>query len=645
MAVRFDPPGPERPQDGASPPDARSPDMLAEVIDALSEGLAIFDENALLVRSNEGFRRLNPQIADLVAPRVAWDMLLREAVARRMITPSVRDRLQWMEARLVDGDRLLQPLEHITPNGTVIEVTLRPTGTGGFVITQKDITARRKYEESEREADVLLRKVLEACPANVVMSRVGDGHILYRSPAATELLGTVRNSQDHFASPEERADFITALLPDGRVDDMPVTGLRPDGSRFPCLISARLIEYRGEDVVVSSTVDISKEVALRKTLAEQREQIFEAEKMSALGELLAGVAHELNNPLSVVVGHALMMREEVTDPDTLRRIEKISEAAERCARIVKSFLAMARQQPARLGPVDLKDTLEMAIDALGQGAEGLRTAVEFDLPDDLPPVQGDAHQIAQVAINLVTNADQAIRGAGHGDLIRITARHGEGADVVEIRVSDNGPGIPESIRNRIFDPLFTTKEVGQGTGIGLAFCHRVVTAHSGQIRVEPATEGATLVVRLPIARRAEAASPEDLADASGAAQGRILVVDDEPDVAELIREILRKDGFAVDSADSAEAALALVRNHSYTLILTDLNMPGMGGRGFYEVVARDLPAIAPRIGFVTGDTMSPQARGFLDSAGQPYLEKPIAPAELRKLARGMLEAAAAGGGR
>ncbi|MCV2868453.1 ATP-binding protein [Defluviimonas sp. WL0002] len=634
MAVRFDPSVPDTHRNDGIP--ERAADMLDEVIDALSEGLAVFDEEAILIRLNAGFRTMNPQIADLLHPGLSWDILLREWVGRGGLPGTARERLAWMEARLANGERGAMPVE-FDANGRVYQVLMRATATGGFVLVQNDITERLSFEENEREADMLLRQVLEACPANIVMTRVGDGEVIYRTPAAAKLLGTGKRPNGVFASREERADFITALLPDGRVDDMTVMGVRADGARFPCMISARLIDYRGEDVIVSTTVDISKEVELRRTLAEQREQIFQAEKMSALGELLAGVAHELNNPLSVVVGHALMLRDENIAPETLRRVEKISEAAERCAKIVKSFLAMARQQPARLVPIDVTDTLEIAIDALLNGADGISTRIEADFDPDLPPIRGDAHQIAQILINLVTNADQAISESGRGDLIRITARHDASAGMLEITVADNGPGIPDEIQSRIFDPLFTTKPVGSGTGIGLALCHRIATAHAGQIRVMPDSgKGAVIVVRLPSTTEADPGVMARQADEANQSRGRILVVDDEEDVSDLIREILVRDGFDVAIANTAEAALKMTDDQDFTLILTDLNMPGMGGRGFYETLLRKRPSLARRVGFVTGDTMSPQARGFLDGAGRPFLEKPIAPAELRKLAQSML---------
>ncbi|MDP3460371.1 MAG: PAS-domain containing protein, partial [Hyphomonas sp.] len=374
--------------------------LLRDVVGALADGLAVFDESAALVLFNDAFAMLNPALADILAPGLRWPVLLREAVNRQVLSNDMRQRVERAGHRAANGMPTPSLLEFELKNGAVQEMSIQPAASGGFMLIQRDITERRRAEESEREAEVLLGQVLEACPANLIMSRVGDGRILYRSPAATQLLGPIRSFHEHFASREERADFITALLPDGRVDDMEVTGRRLDGSTFPCLISARLIEYRGDEVVVSSSVCISKEVALRQTLAEQREQIFQTEKMSALGELLAGVAHELNNPLSVVVGHALMMREETRDAEALRRVEKISVAAERCARIVKSFLAMAREQPVQLAATDLAETLAMAIEALSQGAEGLATPTKLDVPGGLPPVLADAHQIAQVAINL-----------------------------------------------------------------------------------------------------------------------------------------------------------------------------------------------------------------------------------------------------
>jgi len=612
--------------------------VVAELLDSISDGLALFDANAALVFCNSRYRELNPLIANLLVRGMAWEALIRQAVQRSAISEDEGSRLNWMEARLAEGAQTVPALELRTSSGAIHEVTLRQTSAGGFTVLQRDATVARRSEQSDQQAELLLRKVLEACPANIVMSRIGDGQILYRSPAATELLGASRCYYDHFASREERADFITAVLPDGRVDDVKATGLRADGSEFPCTISARVIEYRGEDVMVSNTVDISNERALQRKLSDQREQIFQAEKMSALGELLAGVAHELNNPLSVVVGHALMLRDESTDPVTLRRIEKISASAERCARIVKSFLAMARQQPARLAPVELHEVLEIATDALRQGREGLQSSISVKLPSDLPKLLADSDQIAQVFINLISNADQAITSSRQGGQVEISGQYDPASNIVEIRVADDGPGIPDDIRSRIFDPLFTTKEIGKGTGIGLAYCHRVVTSHNGQIRLEPnEPSGAIFVLQLPATQRPEDQPSQASGHTSRIDAARVLVIEDEEDVADLIREILEGEGMDVEHVSSAEEALAKLESQNFSLILTDLNMPGLGGRGFHQHILRDHPGLAARVAFVTGDSMSPSARAFLDRTERPYLEKPLAPAELRRLARSLLK--------
>jgi len=609
--------------------------ILDEVVNALQDGIALFDASARLLQANQSFRQLNPKVADLIVPGLEWDHLLIEMVARGAVAPSARERIQWMESRLEPDQPPLPPLMVEMRDAGVHEFAMRPTARGGFLLMQSDVTARSKTDEDEREADALLRQVMEACPAALLMSRIADGQIIYRSPAARDLLGPGRNAAAHFVSRTDRADFITALLPEGRIDERTIELQRTDGNCFPALVSARLIEYRGDDVIVSSIVDITKEVALRKTLAQQRERIFQAEKLSALGELLAGVAHELNNPLSVVVGHALMMREETTDPATLARIEKIGEAAERCARIVKSFLAMARQQKVDARPEKLAEILDEARNAI---AAHETFEIIINLPPDLSPVLVDRSQLEQVFGNLLLNAVQAMDLSGTGDRVEVSARLLPGDEMVGIDIIDNGPGIPEETGKRVFEPLFTTKGPGQGTGIGLAFCHRVIHSHGGTIELMPSASGAHFHITLPVAREAGRQASKAGAHSDGS-HGNILVIDDEGEVADLISEILKREGYQVDTVASGEEGLELATTHDYDAILTDMNMPGISGRGFYEGLGRRRPELLDRVAFVTGDTMSPAVRDFLDQAGCDYLEKPIAPQDLRELARRLLTGA------
>lgn len=605
--------------------------LFREMLDGYLHGLAIFDADARMIYGNPALAKHNPQLADLFEIGLEWDSLLRELIARGAMDRQEVERLRAQETALDSGrrGRIKLPVGY----QGIHEFALTPLSNGGFIFFQEDVTDREMAEEQDREADALLRQVLEACPANLVMSRVDDGQIIYRSPAARDLLGPAKKVREHFVNQTERADFITALLPEGRVDDAVLSLRTLGGEIFPALVSSRIIEYRGEDVAVSSLVDISKEVEMRKMLAAQRERIFETEKMSALGELLAGVAHELNNPLSVVVGHALMLREETTDPEILRRVEQIETAAERCAKIVKSFLAMAREQKVAKEAIGLGDLVNRAIGSIAEGEVGFSLAVEQDIPGDAPELCGDPGQLEQVFTNLLVNAQQATANSGKAGKVTIAASPDRVRKLMVIDFRDNGPGISAHIGKRVFEPLFTTKEVGQGTGIGLAFCHRVLTAHGGSIELMASESGAHFRIHLPLADIAEEGDAGDARKVAEKVRGTVLVIDDERDVAALVSEILRRDGFAVDTVHSGEDGLVAVGTKDFDAILVDIKMPGIGGQGFFEDVRHSRPELVGRIAFVTGSTMSPETRGFIDNSGCRFLEKPAAPKDIRALAR------------
>jgi signal transduction histidine kinase len=400
---------------------------------------------------------------------------------------------------LIEEHLLHQPgvppvVETLLADGAEALVALANLSDGGFAMR---ITLNSQQED--REVEQVMAKVLEACPTSLTMARIGDGQILYRSPAASELLGKGMNSHDHFARREDRADFVTALLPDARVDDMRITGRRGDGTEFPASISAQLIDYRGEDVVVYSILNLSDEIAMQSQLARQKDLIFRAEKMSALGEMLAGVAHELNNPLSIVVGNMLLLKEEDLSPKIIGRVDKVSDAAERCVRIVRSFLSMARDRPLDLATVSPSILVDTAIDGFLADDQSAKVDVISDVHHDLPELLVDETQIVQVLINLFVNAAQAMAETGIGGTIAISAETSDSDQTLCITVQDNGPGIPKDIAEKIFDPLFTTKSAGKGTGVGLALCNRIVTSHGGTITLRQTSgTGARFLLELPI---------------------------------------------------------------------------------------------------------------------------------------------------
>jgi two-component system NtrC family sensor kinase len=384
---------------------------------------------------------------------------------------------------------------------------------------------------------------------------------------------------------------------------------------------------------------------LVRSVGEQVGRLFDrsqSEKLSALGSLLAGVAHELNNPLSIVVIQAQLLQETAPDARTAARGETIRLAAERCGKIVKTFLAMARRHPPERSLVELNRVVEGALEVVDYGVRTGGIDLTLDLAPDLPPSWADGDQLQQVVTNLIVNAQQAMAEQDGPRRLRIATRF-DTAGQLRLEVDDSGPGVPPAIRSRIFEPFFTTKPAGMGTGVGLSLCHSIVDAHGGTIAIEDAPGGgARLLVLLPHVAppdNAAAALPKGVPAAAAPAAARcILVVDDEADIARSLAEILCDAGHQVEIAANGRAALECLGRRAFDLILSDLRMPDLDGPALYRaLLARDdgWPA---RMVFLTGDTLSPAAIAFLDKAARPCIEKPFNAGEVRRVVADALAA-------
>jgi PAS domain S-box-containing protein len=286
--------------------------------------------------------------------------------------------------------------------------------------------------------------------------------------------------------------------------------MRSDGSIFPAELAISEVKLPDRRLFAAYLRDLTAAKQAESQLRRQRAALHEAEKMAAFGTLLAGVAHELNNPLSIVIGHAVLLEEDAREHDVTTvadRAEKIRLAAERCGRTVRTFLDMARQRGRRREPVRI-DSLFRTVLGLWEDrllADGI--TIHYDLPAKLPAALGDPDQLQHVCANLIVNAHQALSNTTAPGRVSITAAVRGG--FVEVGVADNGPGVPHAIRSRIFDPFFTTKKPGAGTGIGLAVSRGIAEAHGGTLALDPNHEnGARFVLRLPLAEEAAALSEQ-----------------------------------------------------------------------------------------------------------------------------------------
>lgn len=355
-------------------------------------------------------------------------------------------------------------------------------------------------------------------------------------------------------------------------------------------------------------------------------QLLQAEKLSAIGELVAGVAHELNNPLTAVVGYSQLLLETCQDQEMCEDLERINREAQRSARIVQNLLAFARQQSSEKRSIELGQVLDKAIDLLAYQLQVDNISLVREISPEPMIVLGDRYQLQQVFLNLVTNAYQAMHKAyGRGTLTIRTER--AGGQRARIYFADDGPGVPPEIASRVFDPFFTTKDVGEGTGLGLSICLGIVQEHEGRIWLDTEVErGATFVVELPLSDE-EQPRPEEK-PSLGAIPHRgvsVLVIDDEPEIVLLLQRILEGEGFDVDAVNGGHEALMILSKQSFDLVICDLKMPGIGGRDIYEYIGQQQPELAQHMIFTTGDTVSNDSRAFLQEAQRPFISKPFKP--------------------
>ena len=378
--------------------------------------------------------------------------------------------------------------------------------------------------------------------------------------------------------------------------------------------------------------------SLEDTVRERTGQLLQSEKVATMGSLLAGVAHELNNPLAVLLGQAHLLQRGAKDSSLVQRAEKITVAAERCCRIVKNFLALARQRPPERGDVVLNQVVQDAVELLAYELRTDNVKMSLNVADDLPTLWADGHQLHQVLVNIVANAHQAMRHSPASRQISIATRFDPTSQSVHLDIADTGPGIPAEIRARIFEPFFTTKPAGQGTGLGLSLCRGIVEEHGGAIVVESEPgRGTTFAITLPVVPRPlDAGEPTAVEAPAPVGSKVILVVDDERDLAELLVEELQGDGHQVEIAANGVEALRRLERQAFDLVVSDTKMPLMDGVDLYREIERRFPALRNRIIFVTGDVLDAEKRRFLESTGAPFLTKPFDLSDVRNVVRRQL---------
>ncbi len=451
---------------------------------------------------------------------------------------------------------------------------------------------------------------------------------------------------DRFVDPQMRATLIDRLARDGAVSNFLLRLRRADNALLWVEVTAHA--ERPHDTAADDSpatplqIDaLLRDVSERKRLEDQARdlyhQLLQAEKMAVLGQTISGVAHELNNPLGSILTWAERLSKKPASETIRQGLDTILHEAERAARIVRHLLTFARKRHTTRTMVDVNQVVRDTL-AMRQHEQRLANVTLVDgLAAGLPQVFADPHQLQQVILNLVINAEQAMVNAhGRGTLVVRSWQEIE-RDVVLVEFADDGPGVPDELLAKIFDPFFTTKEVGKGTGLGLTVAYAIVQEHGGRISAHSRPgAGAMFRLELPTAsvRAAQAIAakaPVELENVGGGAA--VLVIEDEPALATAVAEGLSDAGFLVTRAADGEEGLARLRERTFDVIVCDLRMPRLDGPAFYRAIAANSPSLARRVIFVTGDVAGTDAERFLEDSGCRWLPKPFRLADLLRAAR------------
>ena len=444
---------------------------------------------------------------------------------------------------------------------------------------------------------------------------------------------------DLFVDPQARELFLERLRRDGAVTDYLLRLRRADRALVWIEVTAHAEDADGPALRVEALMrDVSERKRLEDQARDLYHQLLQAEKLAALGQTISGVAHELNNPLATILTWAERLSQREVDEPTKRGLDTILAESERAARIVRNLLTFARKRHTTRSMVDLNQVVRetLALRRYEQRLSNINILEAFAA--GLPGVFADSHQIQQVLLNLIINAEQAMLGAnGRGTLI-IRTWHDPQKDAVILEVHDDGPGVPEDVQPRVFDPFFTTKEVGKGTGLGLTVAYAIVQEHAGRIALKSGPSGgASFYVELPVGSSAlkPAVRAPERAPTVGSG-GSVLVVEDEAALGAAVSEALADAGFSVSLASDGLEALERVKERPYDLIVCDLKMPRLDGPAFYRRLEAENAPLARRVLFVTGDVAGTDAERFLEETGCRWLPKPFRLKDLLKVASEIL---------
>jgi len=610
---------------GASTAAGKGPlvDLLqaaTDIVAALPDAVVVTGRDRRVLAANQaGAEMLGWQVSDIVGQAIADSL-----------SPNERNHVATREDRVLGGETQryeTRIVNHTTSEERDVAVSSGPFRMHGEIIgtvaTLRDITEPKRAQETLARSEARYRHLVESA-SDAIVTLDANGRFTTVNHAAENISGYKRE--------ELVGQWFAPMLPD---DDLPKAlahfqqALAGETGLFESQFYRKDGEVRTIAITYSTPQKDEEVLCLIRDVTDQKmlqEQLIQSEKMSAIGQLVSGVAHELNNPLAGISAFAqLLLAEKRFPPDQRTAAETIYSEARRASRIVQNLLTFARQHKAEKVQTAINQVLDDTLELRGYElrVRGIDVRREYD--ESIPDTMADAHQLQQVFLNLITNAEQAMEQRdGHHH--RLTVRTRRNAEAIRIEVEDTGAGIPANLIERIFNPFFTTKPTGSGTGLGLSISLGIVREHEGRIWAENGPQGgARFVVEIPVTepRTSGEHTAVPQVQPTGSDRLRVLVVDDEASVRVSLQRYLAGKGHDVETTASGEDALVRLKASKYDAVIVDMRMPDLSGEQLFERLRSNDPAHAERVIFTTGDLVNEQMRRFLDGTGRPCVPKPF----------------------
>jgi two-component system NtrC family sensor kinase len=613
------------------------------VFDSSSEALVIISQSGAIQTANPRAKELL-ELRERGAEAIGLDDLLTGSTSEQLRALSRRGQTFVASARAADAS--------ITASAP-IRVTLRAV----LPVSQHLLLSLEESSDSpaggpnQRHLEAEFRAILDSLQPGVLILDL-RGQIRWSNPRFAELLGLHGPELENIKTLDELSSLMR-----GRFQNPQVFSARwrsfLAGHRGPAhddleLLqpASRLLERFSRTVSdhghTVGWLEIYSDVTEKRQIQSQK---LQTEKMAALGKVVAGIAHELNNPLTTIMGNIQLLLGRGLHPAAVSEARRIYQESERARRIVKNLLYFARENKPDRSAVDLNEIVERTLAVRSYELKIKNIRIQTELTPDLPKTMADPYQLQQVVLNLLMNAEQAVfEGRGQGVVkIRTWCSRQEKVTHLFLELSDDGPGIAPAIASKIFDPFFTTKPPGMGTGLGLSIVYGIVRQHDGEVSFESdSSSGTRFTVQVPVVNPQTEITKKKAVNLSGhtttVKPSHILVVEDEPTVAQLIVDVLQEEGHFANAVFDSREGLELLSRRSYDLVICDLRMPRGDGRSFFRALERSKNPIRQPILFITGDTLSPSTLEFMEGNRLPYLAKPFLVEELKLAVRQQLQA-------